>query len=56
MSFNRADYERLVEIARALYALDQSEEIDNYARELFQLAGKVIGQISPPLEEQEFSI
>lgn len=49
MSFNREQYERLVEMARDLVAMDGGEDLDNIAKELFEMAQDVIGQQSPSL-------
>jgi hypothetical protein len=49
-SFNRADYEKLVELARWLYAQDLGPRGEQKAKELFELCESVIGQQSPPLE------
>lgn len=49
MTFNRADYERIVQIAREIVAQTDKEGVIICAWELFQMAEKVIGQQSPTL-------
>ena len=49
MSFNRADYEELVKMARDLWAMDCGSNVDDIAEKLFHKAEGVIGQQSPPL-------
>lgn len=51
-SFNRADYEFCVKVARFIYAADMGNKADEMAKDLFQRCENVIGQQSPPLEEQ----
>ena len=51
-SFNRADYARLVQIARLLYRPTISPTSrKRLARELFTMVEEVVGQQSPPLEK-----
>ena len=51
-SFNRADYERVAEIARQfhLYPPVPLTKRKQLARELFEMVEGVIGQQSPPLD------
>ena len=49
-TFNRTNYEWLVELARWLYAQDLGPYGEQKAKELFELCEGVIGQQSPPLE------
>jgi hypothetical protein len=53
-SFNRADYERVVEIARRLYQSGvTAAERRCLAVELFGMAEEVIGQQMPPLPKPQ---
>lgn len=53
MSFNRADYERLVLLARRLVKLNAGSfrggKHEDIAEEVFKMTESVIGQQNPPL-------
>lgn len=61
MSYDTKDYERIVEIARGIYeigedaaresnrSIGRTSRLQQFARELFQMAEGRIGQQNPPL-------
>jgi hypothetical protein len=53
MSFNRADYEKLIRMARLLASFDAGEDVDEIAQDLFNMASEVIGQQLSPLFMEE---
>ena len=54
MSFNRADYEKIILIARQLHQPVVTRTLrKQLAVELFEMAEDVIGQQTPPLNRSE---